>query len=231
MSERAQTRERIVAAADALLSERGRDAVTTRAVSAAAGVQPPAIYRLFGDMSGLLEAVATDAFQRYLVLKNAQPRADDPVDGLRIGWDVHVRFGLDNPAQYRLMGEFLSPGSDLPAARESRDILRGLVTRVAEAGRLSVGVDEAAQMVLAAGLGVTLTLLAQDPDRRDTALSERTREAVIASVTTDAAAPDDDREPARRAIALRAVLDDSSAAFSPGERLLLEEMLDRLSRA
>ncbi|WP_338419811.1 TetR family transcriptional regulator [Streptomyces klenkii] len=32
--------------------------MTTRAVAAAAGVQAPAIYRLFGDKDGLLEAVA-----------------------------------------------------------------------------------------------------------------------------------------------------------------------------
>ncbi|MGC5311828.1 helix-turn-helix domain-containing protein [Micromonospora zamorensis] len=42
------TRDRIVEAAGRLLAESGRDAVTTRVVSAAAGVQPPAIYRLFG---------------------------------------------------------------------------------------------------------------------------------------------------------------------------------------
>ncbi|NED93539.1 helix-turn-helix transcriptional regulator, partial [Streptomyces sp. SID11233] len=42
-------RERIVAAATELLEESGREAVTTRAVAARAGVQAPAIYRLFGD--------------------------------------------------------------------------------------------------------------------------------------------------------------------------------------
>lgn len=87
-------------------------------------------------------------------------------------------------------------------------------------------------MTLAAGLGVTLTLLDQAPERRDPGLSERTREAIIASTTTGAAGPgDDDREPARRAVALRAVLDDASTGFTPGERLLLEELLDRVSRA
>ncbi|MCP2340722.1 TetR/AcrR family transcriptional regulator [Actinomadura rupiterrae] len=230
MPERSPARDRIVAAAADLLVQQGREAVTTRAVSAAAGVQPPAIYRLFGDMSGLLEAVAADGFARYLKIKNAQPRAGDPVDDLRAGWDLHIGFGLDNPAQYRLMSEFLGPGSDHPAAQESRDILRGLVERVAEAGRLAIGIDQAAEMMLAAGVGVTLTLLDQAPERRDPGLSERTREAVIAAVTTDRTAPED-REPSRRAVALRAVLDESSAEFTPGERLLLDELLARLSPA
>ena len=48
-------RERIVQAALALLESGGVDAVSTRAVSAAAGVQVPTLYRQFGDMQGLLE--------------------------------------------------------------------------------------------------------------------------------------------------------------------------------
>ncbi|MDQ2795770.1 MAG: TetR/AcrR family transcriptional regulator, partial [Actinomycetota bacterium] len=40
-----------------LLQEEGPAAVTTRGVALAAGVQAPAVYRLFGDKDGLLEAV------------------------------------------------------------------------------------------------------------------------------------------------------------------------------
>jgi len=50
-------RHRIVEAAVELLEKGGPDAVSTRAVAAAAGMQPPAIYRLFGDKEGLLEAI------------------------------------------------------------------------------------------------------------------------------------------------------------------------------
>ena len=52
------TRARIVDAAARLLREAGPAAVTTRGVAEAAGLQAPAIYRLFGDKDGLLEAVA-----------------------------------------------------------------------------------------------------------------------------------------------------------------------------
>ena len=62
------TRARIVAAAAGLLTKGGREAVSTRAVSAAAGVQAPTIYRLFGDKQGLLEAVASHGFTTYLNL-------------------------------------------------------------------------------------------------------------------------------------------------------------------
>src|SRR3954469_15590743 len=96
-------RERIVDAAMRLLTEGGPDAVSTRAVSTAAGVQPPTIYRLFGDKQGLLDAVVVHGFTAYLTSKNAQVPEDDPVEDLRAGWDQHVDLGLANPALYQLM--------------------------------------------------------------------------------------------------------------------------------
>ena len=54
-------RDRIVSAAQTLISAGGREAATTRAVASAAAVQAPTIYRLFGDKRGLMDAVAEHA--------------------------------------------------------------------------------------------------------------------------------------------------------------------------
>src|SRR6476620_4467363 len=108
------TRERIVETAAELLAGGGREAVTTRAVAAAAGVQPPTIYRLFGDKVGLLDAVAEHGFQAYLRQKGERPAAGDPVEELRAGWDLHVGFGLANPGLYALMYGDPQPGAPSP---------------------------------------------------------------------------------------------------------------------
>ncbi|MEH0986110.1 TetR/AcrR family transcriptional regulator [Micromonospora sp. CPCC 205556] len=223
-------RDRIVRVAAALLAEGGRDAVTTRAVSRAAGVQAPTIYRQFGDMRGLLDAAASYGFAAYLHAQAAQEPAEDPVDDLRRGWDMHVGFGVANPAFHTLMYGDPRPGVRSTAARVAADIFRQLVVRVAEAGRLRVGVDRAAEMVHAASCGVTLTLIqGGDPD-----LSPATREALVAAVCADSAAarairPPD--RPVRHAVALRAALPEVAAAFSAAERTLLAEWLDRLAGA
>ncbi|TDE01040.1 TetR/AcrR family transcriptional regulator [Jiangella asiatica] len=232
MPDRSETRQRIVTAAATLLTEQGRDAVTTRSVSAAAGVQPPTIYRLFGDMRGLLDAVAADGFERYLARKAAQAPSGDPVDDLRAGWDLHVAFGLENPAHYQLMYAGQTPGSAGKAVAQAHGILLGLVGAVAAAGRLAMPVERAAAMIHAAGMGVTLSLIGTAPADRDPRLSALTREAVIAAVTDadDDRAPDDG-EPARRAVALGAVLDASPVRLSTGERALLDELLERLAGA
>ena len=80
------------------------------------------------------------------------------------------------------------PGQVPPAARRAAEVLAQHVRRIAEAGRLRVGEERAAQLIHAAGSGTTLTLIALPPDRRDPALSELAREAVIAAITTDAPA-------------------------------------------
>ncbi len=220
------TREKIVAAASRLLADGGREAVSTRAVSAAAGVQAPTIYRLFGDKQGLLDAVAAHGLTTYVTSKAAVKPSDDPVEDLRNGWDLHVGFGLANPALYSLIYGDPRPGVSPPAAVAAADILAGHIHRIAGAGRLRVGEERAAQLVHAAGSGTILTLIGLPEDRRDLALSDLARDAVIAAITTDAPAAADPG-PAGAAIALRAVLSQTSA-LSAHERGLLEEWLDRI---
>src|ERR1700754_5101072 len=95
-------RARMLAAAEALLSESTECDVSTRAVCEAAGVGAPVLYRLFGDKNGLLAAVVDRAFARYLASKRAQKLSDDPVDDLYSAWDLHIAFALKNQAVYRM---------------------------------------------------------------------------------------------------------------------------------
>jgi AcrR family transcriptional regulator len=235
-AESSSPRDRILRAAAMLLAEGGREAVSTRAVSAVAGVQPPTIYRQFGDMGGLLDAVAEDGFARYLRDKIARADTEDPVADLRAGWDAHVGFGLANPALYALMYGEPRPGSRPAAAVEARRLLEGLVRRVAAAGRLRVGVGRATRLIQAAGVGVVLTLIAAEEADRDLDVSPLTREAILAAVTTDtipingASAGAGSRRVAAHAVALKAVLPEAATAFTPAERGLLAEWLGRLIR-
>lgn len=218
-------RERIVAAAAALLAEGGREAVTTRAISAAAGVQDPAIYRIFGDKRNLLDAVATHGMELYLQQKAAAQPTGDPVADLERGWDVHVEFGLANPALYALIYGEPRPSRPSPAAEALNQVLRNHIHRIAAAGRLRVSEDDAVRLVHAAGSGATFTLLSLAEDQRDVAVSRMARDAVIAAITTDGPAPHR-TGPAAAATALRAQLDDITALTAP-EKTLLAEWLDR----
>jgi AcrR family transcriptional regulator len=237
-----QPRERILRAAADLLAEGGREAVSTRSVSAAAGVQAQTIYRQFGDMQGLLDEVARRGLESYLADKQANLASGDPLEQLRRGWDLHVAFGLANPALYRLLYTDHRPGEGAAAMNEAYDILLQLVTRVAESGRLRMGVDAAAEMIQATGIGVTVTLIgAQEAGRLadHQGLSESTRDAILAALVAEAepTAPAVDTRAARgarHAVALKALLDEpgepgEDRPFTPGEHLLLTEWLTRLA--
>ncbi len=220
-------RERIVAAATELLEESGREAVTTRAVAARAGVQAPAIYRLFGDKEGLLHAVADEGLGAYLSEKEAQGHVEDPVDDLRAGWDLHVDFGLAHPALYSLM--YADPGTAPPASpalTAAEEHLTRRIRRLASVGRLRVGERLATDLVHASGRGTVLTVLAEG--RRDDELLTASREALVAAVTTEAPAFESPAGPAGAARALRAGL-DGVTGLSTAERQLMGEWLERIS--
>lgn len=225
------SRQRVIEAAADLLARDGRDAVTTRAVATAAGVQPPVIYRLFGDKDGLLEAVAEHGYATFLAAKkaarNAAERPREPVDDLRAGWDLSVEFGLANPELYALMYGEPRRGTDSAAFRAGMRILHQRIHRLAAAGLLRVNEDLAASLIHATARGAVLTWLSLPGERRDPALLTSMREAMVYAVTLEKPAVRD-TGPAGAARALRAALPEQTA-LSEGEQHLLGEWLDRLA--
>ena len=226
---RSDTRARIVEVAARLLREHGPAAVTTRGVAEEAGVQAPAIYRLFGDKDGLLDAVAEHVMATYVAGKAAIVQAAsaddvDPLDDLRAGWETQIVFGVANPALFRLLSD---PGRVMssPAAQAGMRVLEARVHRVAASGRLRVSEQRAIDVIQAAGIGVIQTLLSTPPERRDAGLAASMFEAVLAQILTDAPEPPSSG-PMAATVAFRAVaphLDMLSAA----EQRLLAEWLDR----
>ena len=238
-SRRDDTRSRIVEVAARLLREDGPSAVTTRGVAEAAGVQAPAIYRLFGDKDGLLEAVAEHVMSTYVAAKAAVVAAAaahdvDPLDDFRAGWDSQIEFGLAHPALFRLLSD---PARALrsAAAASGREVLAARVHRLAATGRLRVAEPHAVGLVQAAGVGAVTVLLATPPGQRDPALADALFDAVLGQVLTDPPDPAGD-VPAAASIAVPAAVALRAAApgldvLSDGERRLLAEWLDRVIAA
>ncbi|MEU4559547.1 TetR/AcrR family transcriptional regulator [Actinoplanes sp. NPDC023936] len=234
MSASDPSRDRIRRAAIDLLAAGGRDAVSTRAVAAAANVQPAAIYRAFGDMQGLLDVVAEETFARYLERKQAMPDGGDPVSALRSGWDVHVRFGIENPDVYVLIFGYREDRRDREntAATTALSVLRRLVVRVAQSGLLVVPVEQAVSTIHAAGMGAVLHALSLPQSDRDDFDSSVLRDAVLDRIlNTDAnpVAGDLRANAVALATTLAAPDQDVPGGLTPGERLLLRELLNRMA--
>ncbi len=227
VSSRERTRAQLVEVAAHVLATEGPEAVTTRSVALAAGVQAPTIYRLFGDKNGLLDAVVEHGFASYLARKPPVGKNADPVEGLRAGWELHIGFGLENPRLFRLMHTALRTPEGQAIAATGTGILQARVHQVAEAGRLRVTERRAVDLIHSAGTGVVLTLIDQAGDERDDTLADTAWESVCAAILTDARAAAIPG-PAAAAVTLRAALPDLTA-LTPAERALLGDWLDRIA--
>jgi AcrR family transcriptional regulator len=226
---RDRIRAQLVEVAADLLGTQGPDAVTTRSVALAAGVQAPTIYRLFGDKNGLLDAVIQHGFATYLARKPPVGADGDPVESLRAGWELHVGFGLANPELFRLMHTALRTPDGQAIAATGTGVLQARVHRVAEAGRLRVTERRAVDLITAAGTGVVFTLIDQAEDERDDRLADTAWESVCATILVrEGAAPI--TGPAAAAVTLHAAL-PSLTALTASERALLGDWLDRIAES
>ncbi|MEU4242324.1 helix-turn-helix domain-containing protein [Actinoplanes sp. NPDC026619] len=222
-----EVRAAIIAAASRLLTEEGARGVTTRAVSQAAGVQPPTIYRLFGDKDGLLDALAEHAMAAYVGEKSIETELD-PLTDLQVGWRSHIAFGLANADLFRQLSDPRRRNSPAVAAGDA--VLRRRVHRLAAAGRLRVSEERAVEMIQAAGRGTVLTLLAHgtSPAHDDRGLGDAMFDAVTAAILIDApAVPANDTMAVT--VAFAAII-DQLPALTDAEKALTAEWLSRVTK-
>jgi AcrR family transcriptional regulator len=161
-------RDEIVAAASRLLAETGdEEAVSIRGVAQAVGVTPPSIYLHFPDKTTLMFAVCEERFAALdRVSREAAATASDPLDELRRRGEAYIRFGLDNPAHYRIlfMGRAEPPSYDETRLRDASAFggVVDAVERGMEAGMIAAGDPHLAAVGLWATVhGITSLMIAK----------------------------------------------------------------------
>ncbi len=150
-------RRALVDAALALVTEEQDWGFSLREVTRRAGVSHNAPYNHFADKRDLLAAVAAAGYEGLRAhLVAAAADTPSPEAALLAIGVAYVRFGLGNPAHYRLMfGSTLTTGKGgLPAvaaeaAAAARAVLAEAVLRGAQDGRFAVSPDSQAELDLA----------------------------------------------------------------------------------
>lgn len=221
---RDMTRDRILKTAAGLLRDHGPAAVTTRRVAQEAGLQPPALYRLFQDKDDLLDAVAEHVFAEHVAGKQTAPPSGDPVEDLRAGWNTQIGFGLANPYVFGLL---LDPARvrETPAQAKGVLILAERVRRIAAAGRLRVSEERAVNLVRAAGIGTVHTLLTLPPGQSDPHLADAAFDAVARAILKDE--PVVPAQDAAAVVATFRTLLPGLSTLTRAEAALLDEWLRR----
>src|SRR5262245_18903853 len=94
-------RREILDAASALLYEGGSEGLTIRRLALRCRYTAPAIYHIFGDKAGLLDAILREAIDALIVRIDQVPENSEPRARLRAQFREIVRFGREHPTNYR----------------------------------------------------------------------------------------------------------------------------------
>lgn len=156
-----------------IMGETGRWDFSLREVARRAVVSHNAPYSHFADKRALIAAIAVESYARLresmLAAERGSGSAEEALEAIS---HAYIRFGLENPAFYRLMfGPDLQSASGLPeavveAAESARSVLRDVIHRGAEDGSFDVDREDPfgfiAAVIAAWSLVHGFTLLAID---------------------------------------------------------------------
>lgn len=137
------TAEALLDAAEHQLRDGGLDGVSLRSIADGAGVSIRAIYSLFENKDGLIDALAIRTFGRLRRRVDDVERTDDPIEDLVNAGRQFFRLATESPESYRLAWErvFTTDIAAMPAwaidALRARSALHAHIERVFGAGSSS----------------------------------------------------------------------------------------------
>jgi AcrR family transcriptional regulator len=157
-------RREILDAASALLYEGGSEGLTIRRLALRCGYTAPAIYHIFGDKAGLLDALLREAIDELLARIDKIPDHPEPKERLRLQFREIVRFGREHPTNYRLI-EALRPDQvpPIPDVEQTQQRLAEPIAHMVTAGSLPLD-PELFRQALWALLHGAISLPASRPD-------------------------------------------------------------------
>lgn len=141
-------RQALIVTAETLLAEKGVEGFGLRECARRAGVSPAAPAHHFGNMTGLLTAIATLGFEGLADAMESAAAASDGTAGERlkaIGLG-YIRFALTHPARFRVIfGHFPLDHGDTALASASQHAFDILAQTIAAQPGNSEPLDELAQ--------------------------------------------------------------------------------------
>lgn len=129
---RGNTRGRLVAAAERVLTEQGYDAATVKEIGRAAGVAPGLVHYYFADKDALLAEVLREASERHLAEMSGLAAAQPPRELLAAALAERKRRVNETPEWYRMRYDLFALGL------RNRALLPGVAVLLAN-GRLGIG--------------------------------------------------------------------------------------------
>ncbi|GGL98803.1 TetR family transcriptional regulator [Nakamurella endophytica] len=191
-----ELRERLLATAGRLITERGVTGLSLRVLAAEEGTSTTAVYSLFGGRTGLLTALFQQSFSSFGAAQRAVPVTDDAhADLVALGW-AYRDWALAHPHAYRVMfGGALTGFEPTPQEWEFAGAtigpLREAVARAIRAGVVADLPDVITHSLWATVHGLVSLVLADcaPPDEQDRRVYGRALEAIVCGFAAPAGPP------------------------------------------
>ena len=144
-------RERLIEGGMRVLERDGLQSLSVRSLAAEVGTSTMAVYTHFGGMTGVIDALANEAFSRFTRVLTDADQTDDPVCDFFVMGAAYRAFALADPQRYQLIFGTTSPASvvgqradvtstgsatDRAEWAESFEALRDAVRRMIASGRI-----------------------------------------------------------------------------------------------
>ncbi len=131
-------RREILGAASALLHEGGAEGLTIRRLALRCGYTAPAIYQIFGDKAGLIDAIMREAIDALIERLGQLPDHPEPRERMRMQFREIVRFGREHPTNFRLIEALRSEQvPPVPRSEETRQRLNEPIEHMVRTGQIA----------------------------------------------------------------------------------------------
>lgn len=173
--------EKILRATAKIISSDGIKSASTRAICDAVGITAPTLYYYFKDKTELFDAVTQFAFEIHRENKR-RSRTDDAFANLRLYWNEYMQFCLSEPELHRTMMVAITEGRIVKTGYACFTDLVAEFKTLEATGILKHSALHCAQMYLGAAQGISMILMSTPKTRALPALSDSTRDVVLAGL-------------------------------------------------
>lgn len=179
-----EIKQDLLRAAMHLLSTKGRDGATMRAICAEVGVTPPTLYHHYGDLQGLHKAAIDETYLQVAEAYHGGTQERGPLKGIRDGWATFLQFAYSEPNMCRIVIQQIMAGE--PPSMVA-DTLRGVADDLIQfyaQGLLKYPPKDTAQLLWMGALGALTYAVSREGagDTQDLALQKAKLDITLAAL-------------------------------------------------
>lgn len=179
-----EIKQDLLRAAMHLLSTKGRDGATMRAICAEVGVTPPTLYHHYGDLQRLHKAAIDETYLKVAEAYHGGTEERGPLKGIRDGWATFLQFAYSEPNMCRIVIQQIMAGEPPSMVGDTLLGLADDLTQFQVQGFLKYPPRDTAQLLWMGALGSLTYAVSREgvQEAQDLALQKAMLDIILAAL-------------------------------------------------